>query len=160
MRRILIVLAIAFLGTGCENYDRDLWEQSSFKTQEAPRKWKPARSVPITGLIENYREIEGVTLSSPFEFTNDAKAAGKPLYDVYCAICHGMTGRSDTLVAQKMETMPFDLTESSTVELTDGEIFVKILASEGEGGMPNYRNELTDEETWQITAYLRKLQGK
>ena len=156
MKKITLILAL-FLVAGCENVDKDLWNQVSFKTQEAPRKLNPSRSIPAFGTRVSYADVDGVTLESKFPL--DAKAAqrGKKPYDIFCSVCHGLTGKSDTPVAKKMEVMPFDLTEEGTQELTDGEIFVKILASESI--MPHYRNELSDEEAWEIVAHIRQLQN-
>ncbi|MDH5543323.1 MAG: cytochrome c [Nitrospinota bacterium] len=155
MRNLALIFALVFIA-GCENYDRNLWDQVSIKPQEGPKKFAPVRSIPAKGRRISYLGVDGVTIEAPFAL--DAKAAekGKPLYAIYCETCHGPTGKADTPVAQKMETMPFDLTEEGTASLTDGELFVKILASESI--MPRYRNELSDEEAWHVTAYLRKLQ--
>lgn len=155
MKLLTILLVMIFI-PGCENVDMDMYHQISFKPQEAPRRSNPARSVPAFGTRLDYSDIDGTTLESPFSLDDSAAGRGKDLYETFCAICHGQDGISDTKVAQKMDVMPFDLAEESVMELTDGEIFVKILASDTV--MSKYRNELTDKEAWEITAYVRSLQ--
>jgi len=154
--RYFPVLLSLLLLSACENVDRDLWSQITYKPQEAPRMFNPQNSVPRFGARKDFSEVEGATLEPPVPLAGLA-GKGKGLYDIYCEVCHGAKGRADTPVAAKMDVEPFDLTGESTAALTDGEIFIKILASDTV--MPNYRNELTDDEAWAITAYVRKLSG-
>lgn len=152
----LLLALIAY--SGCENVDRQMHNQITFKTQEYPRKTNPAGSVPIFGGRIHYEDIEGSTLEPPFPLDEEAAVKGRKLFMIYCAVCHGETGKAESPVSEKMDMQPFDLTEVDTIALTDGEIFVKILASDSI--MPNYRNELSDSETWEIVAFVRQLQGK
>ena len=150
----VLFAALAFMG--CENVDRQMYNQVSFKTQEYPRRINPVGSVPMYGARINYADIDGSTLEPPVTLDDKTAALGKKLFMIYCAVCHGKTGKAESPVAEKMDMQPFDLTEVDTVALTDGEILVKILASDGI--MPNYRNELSDSEAWEIVAYVRMLQ--
>ncbi len=153
--RLALLIAILFV-FGCENIDGDLHDQVSFKTQESPRRLNPEGSIPTYNHKIDYSFNDPVTLEAPFALDEVSAGKGEKLYSIYCQVCHGKTGLSDTKVAEKMDATPFELTEEGTVVLTDGEIFWKIVASDGL--MPKYRNELTDKEAWEITAYVRKLQ--
>ena len=157
MKRVAAAVVISLFIMGCENVDKDLHDQITYRTQEAPRRWNPERSIPVSGRRKDYGDVNGVTLASPFRPGAAAKS-GEKLYGIYCAVCHGADGKSKTPVADKLDVRPFDLTAESARELADGEIFVKMLTSDTV--MPSYRNELTDREAWQITAYVRRLQGK
>lgn len=154
--KFLLVLFAALVYSGCENVDRQMHNQITFKTQEYPRRTNPVGSVPIYGVRVNYADIEGSTLEPPFALDEEKAKTGKKLYMIYCAVCHGETGNAESPVAEKMDLPPFDLTEEDIIELTDGEILVKILASDSI--MPNYRNELSDREAWEIVAFVRQLQ--
>lgn len=156
--KIIALLLLPAVFAACEIVDRDLYDQVSFRTQESPRKTNPPGSVPAFGRKINYAEIDPATLAPLFKFDEEAAQRGKTAYDIYCLVCHGKTGKSDTKVAGKMDITPIDITEEGSMELTDGEIFVKIFDSEAI--MPGYRNDLTDKEAWEITAYVRKLQGR
>lgn len=149
-------MAIVFAAAGCENVDRDMHDQPSYRVQEAPRRTIPEGAVPVSGLPADYSGVDGATLAAPFPLDGKAAAKGEKLYGTYCAVCHGEDGTSRTQVADKMDARPFSLVEESAMALTDGEIFVKIL--ESDTLMPNYRNELSDGEAWEITAFVRKLQ--
>ena len=140
----------------CEIVDRDMHNQISFKTQEEPVKRNPEGSLPVTGLKVDYGERDAATLEPPFPLDGTAAEKGKPLFIMYCAACHGENGKSESKTALKMEVQPYDLTAPSAKEMTDGELFSKILSSESV--MPKYRTELTDAEAWQVTAFVRKLQ--
>ena len=153
---LFLLLAAALALMGCENVDRQMYNQVSFKTQEYPRRTNPVGSVPMRGTRINYADIDGSTIEPPVALDDKTAAAGKKLFMIYCAVCHGKNGKAESPVAEKMDMQPFDLTEVDTVSLTDGELLVKILASDGI--MPNYRNELSDREAWEIVAYVRMLQ--
>jgi len=151
--RLWLLIAMLFV-FGCENIDGDLHDQVSFRVQESPRRLNPVGSIPVYNRKIDYSNIDAVTLAPPFQLGTEAADRGKKLYSIYCLVCHGKTGEADTKVADKLDVTPFDLTELT--DSTDGEIFWKILASDSI--MTRYRNELTDKEAWEITAYVRKLQ--
>lgn len=152
--RFALLISILFTVFGCENIDGDLHNQISFRVQETPRRLNPEGSIPVFDHKIDYSNYEAVTIEPPFELNAEVAGRGKKLFTIYCLVCHGETGLADTKVAAKLDSTPFELTELSDV--TDGEIFWKILASDGV--MVRYRNELTDKEAWEITAYIRKFQ--
>lgn len=151
--RFALLVAILFV-FGCENIDGDLHDQVSFRVQESPRRLNPVGSIPVYNYKTDYSNYEPVTLEPPFDLDTEVASRGKKLYSIYCLVCHGENGNANTKVAAKLDFTPFELTELSDV--TDGEIFWKILASDGV--MARYRNELTDKEAWEITAHVRKFQ--
>lgn len=105
----------------------------------------------------DYSDVDGTELESPNPLVSDGQT-GKELYEIFCLVCHGSKGLSETKTAAKMDVSPFEVAGEGTAELTDGELFVKIVASDSV--MPKYRNELNDEEAWEIVGYLRYLQRK
>lgn len=86
---------------------------------------------------------------------NDANlAAAKPVYNEYCANCHGDTGKGDGSDAMMYEPKPSDLTEPKHMDhLSDGEIFYQI--TQGRKPMPSFRKKLTDEQRWQLVILVR-----
>lgn len=154
----LIFAAILFC-TGCENVDLDMYENPTSKVQEFPRKWKPDGAIPFYGRQRNYDEVDGVTIAAPdYFFDIDAPKRGKKLFDIFCGTCHGVDGKGKTPVGAKLDKKPADLSKSSVRVLSDGEIFVRALTENTP--MPGHRNELTDEEAWDIVARIREIQGK
>ena len=153
---IFLVFAIAF--AGCENYDLDLYDQDPFKHQEYPRFDAPKGSVPINEARVNYEDVDAQLLVNPHSFEGLAEK-GVNLFNIYCSPCHGLDGTTaDTPVADKFDPRPADLTDEAVASLTEGEIFYTIV--QGIGLMPPYRFDLSDEEAWQVTAYVLKLQDR
>ena len=152
----LLALSALFAAAGCENVDMQMHDQVTYKVQEYPKRTNPRGSVPTRGSRDKYEDVEGRALEPMIPMDEATARRGKKLYDIYCAVCHGITGRAESQVAQKMDLQPFDLTDEDILALTDGEIFIKIVASDTV--MPNYRNQLSDVEAWEIVAYVRQLQ--
>ncbi len=159
MKKVFLVM-ILFFAAGCENVDRNMHDQISVRVEKAANIPAPAGAVPALGtkMKKDYSSVDGVSLAPPSVLGAEAVSRGQPLYNIYCSPCHGLNGKAETKIAQKMDIPPFDLTRDATKELTDGEIFVKIVASDTT--MPKYRNELDDNEAWDVTAYVRSLQRK
>ena len=84
--------------------------------------------------------------------------AAKPLYDEYCANCHGDAGKGDGSDAMMYDPAPGDLTDSAHInKLSDGEIFYQI--TQGRKPMPSFRAKLTDDQRWQLVILVRTLSG-
>ena len=80
----------------------------------------------------------------------------KPIYNEYCANCHGDTGKGDGSDAMMYDPAPSNLTESIHMNhLTDGEIFYQI--TQGRKPMPSFRKKLTEDQRWQMVILVRSL---
>ena len=92
-------------------------------------------------------------------FANDANInAARPIYQEYCANCHGDSGKGDGSDAMMYDPSPSDLTDSSHIrKLTDGEIYYQI--TQGRKPMPSFRTKLTDEQRWQLVILVRAFSG-
>lgn len=89
-------------------------------------------------------------------------AAGKQAYAVFCASCHGSTGKGDGPAAAALPTKPRSLSDASYMNtLTDQHLF-KVIK---EGGpsvgksplMPAWGGQLDDQQVWNVVAYVRNL---
>ncbi len=85
--------------------------------------------------------------TAPTENSVDAALAGKLIYDTKCKACHQIPGAT----GMKAPAPP-DLGIESFLNKTDGEIFYQI--SEGMGGMPPFKSQLSEEDRWNIVHYL------
>ena len=82
---------------------------------------------------------------------------GKERYDIYCGICHGMTGKGDGTVAAKMPLRPPSLVTSKARGFSDGKYYHIIV--QGQGVMGSYANQLIKEDDrWAVINYIRSLQ--
>lgn len=158
MKRAVAVLFASLLIFSCENVDRSMYDQKYAKVGKVEGIPPPVGSVPVlaTKIKIDYSQVDLKKLSPPFPLDAKAGERGAGLYGVYCAPCHGTTGNSDTKIAKKMDFTPLALTTDRVrKELSDAEIFVKILVSDSL--MPKYRAELEDNEAWDIVAHVRRL---
>jgi glucose/arabinose dehydrogenase/mono/diheme cytochrome c family protein len=87
----------------------------------------------------------------------DILAKGKELYISYCMSCHGADGRGDGALGSGFSIKPANFQASAVKSQKDGAIFWKL--TEGRGSMPSYKETLSDEQRWQLVAYIRELSG-
>ncbi len=85
-------------------------------------------------------------------------AAGKKLYALACAACHGDKGKGDGSAAAALTPKPKDFSDPKIWDQSDGALFWKI--SEGKTPMPPFGTALTDEQRWTLVNYLRTLAPK
>ena len=83
----------------------------------------------------------------------DENVAG-PLYNIYCAICHGNKGAGDGMLAKKESIIPGSYADK---DITAGSIYHTIYY--GKNSMGSYANQLNENERWQVVAYVEKLKA-
>lgn len=152
----LVLLAAIALFHGCEKLDRNMFDNPAFKPQEEPVRLPPEASVPVKGKERIPSMAEAKKIKNPVEPTEWALKKGKELYGIFCVPCHGASGKGDGPVGKKYVPTPSDLSPGGHgAHHSDGELFVII--SNGSGGMPAFRADLSPSERWQIVAFLRTL---
>jgi mono/diheme cytochrome c family protein len=148
-------------------WSQDMMNQPSTKPQELPPGETaplpfPARSVPIQGIPTQVANKEAAnSLTSPIPVTEESLKQGRVLFRIVCAACHGLTGKADSPVSEKIGAI--DLTEEYVQkQLTEGWIFGTITFG-GAAVMPAYgvtngdvgSNDLSPDERWHVVNYLR-----
>lgn len=144
--------------TACEKIDRNMWDNPAFRPQEDPVRVPPADSVPTKGRerVPLPGTPGAASLWSPVKATESSLLAGKELYRVYCAPCHGASGKGDGPVAKKFVPTPVDISPSGHgAHHPDGDLFAVL--THGRNGMPAFRGDLTPRERWLVVAWLRTL---
>jgi len=85
---------------------------------------------------------------------------GKERFGIYCAVCHGLSGNGQGVVAPYWTggVMPItaNLVDDRVLALPDGQIFWTI--TNGKGLMGPYNGNVSVDDRWAIVAYLRVLQ--
>lgn len=98
-------------------------------------------------------------MANPFknETSKEFQALGQKNYEVYCKVCHGVTGAGDGSVAEKMDVKPRNLINAEAKAYSDGRIYYAITA--GRGVMGSYINQIPSEEArWAVVNFVRSLQ--
>jgi mono/diheme cytochrome c family protein len=154
--RIAAVLAVLAIVASCEKLDRNMYDNPAFKPQEDPVRPMPLDSIPAKGRSPVPPMAEAARLVNPVKPDEAALGKGKELYGIYCAPCHGDSGKGDGPVGKKFVPVPADLrAQSPASQSPDGVLFV--ILGRGAGGMPAFRAELSALERWQVIAYVRTL---
>lgn len=110
------------------------------------------------------RDSAAAFLKNPLESTASALAEGKRLFNVYCAVCHGLEGQGDgsvvsVLIAKDNYGLKPPAFNSDQLKgISEGQIFH---ATEfGKNNMGSYSSQLSAYERWQVVMYVQELQRK
>ena len=101
--------------------------------------------------------VDDDTDDPPPPMTRELLELGHARFDAVCAVCHGVTGTGESVVATKMELRPPpSLVDAENRGRTRERLFQ--IVSEGYGLMASYSDILSREERWAVVAYLQALQ--
>jgi mono/diheme cytochrome c family protein len=94
----------------------------------------------------------------PFPITKEALDRGQERYQIFCSVCHGMTGYGDGIVARRgfNKPPPASYHQDRLRQAPVGHFFD--VMSNGWGAMPSYASQIPVEDRWKIIAYIRALQ--
>jgi cytochrome c553 len=105
---------------------------------------------------------EFAEMTNPFLHDADAIAAGQPIFEASCVVCHGSTGEGDGPGAAGLDPQPASLADPEMMsDVTDGYLFWRIseggMAEPFNSAMPPWKDVLSEEEIWQVVNYVREL---
>jgi cytochrome c len=105
-----------------------------------------------------------VRLSIPSDVKNMKNPAGADSwreavdhFEDHCAVCHGNDGRGHTHIGENMYPRVPDLGSNTIQQMTDGEIFGVIQNGVRWTGMPAWKSEHSDDDTWKLVSFVRKV---
>jgi mono/diheme cytochrome c family protein len=94
----------------------------------------------------------------PMAITKADLDRGQDRFNIYCSVCHGMTGYGDGIVARRgfNKPSPASYHQERLQHAPVGHFFD--VMTNGWGAMPSYASQVSVEDRWRIAAYIRALQ--
>ncbi|MEZ4804970.1 MAG: cytochrome c [Bacteroidia bacterium] len=103
-------------------------------------------------------EAAGAALQAPAMISEKDQIKGERLFGIYCAVCHGMTGKNDGPVSTKQAALKpswANYQDQYVKDLPIGKIYHVI--TYGKNNMGSYAYALTPTERWSIATYVKRL---
>lgn len=176
--KITLLAGIAVLATSCFNdkspnyqYMPNMYESVSYETYSESGAF-------LRGGVEAQLPPKGTINRGfvPYEYPNttagyDAAKAGskspldslavdfekvKPLYEIYCGICHGEKGDGKGKLVQKEKFLGVPSYKDRVI--TTGSVFH--VETYGLNAMGSYANQLSQQERWMVAEYVMKLKSE
>ena len=118
---------------------------SAEQLKSTPRgAWHPPKSCILT--------------RNPVRATRVSVDAGRSIFLMRCAGCHGSKGHGDGPDASQLHTRPAILSSAAVQDQTDGALWWKI--SFGKRPMPAFVLRLSMTDRWNVINYLRTLRSE
>jgi mono/diheme cytochrome c family protein len=94
----------------------------------------------------------------PFPITTDVLTRGRERFQIFCSVCHGMTGNGDGMVFRRGFRLPAPASfhQERLRQAPVGHFFD--VMTNGWGAMPSYASQIPAQDRWAIIAYIRALQ--
>ncbi|MGH9906860.1 MAG: c-type cytochrome, partial [Pyrinomonadaceae bacterium] len=92
----------------------------------------------------------------PLPITEAVLRRGKERYEIFCSVCHGMTGQGDGMIVRRGFRRAATFHSDNLRQAPVGHYFDAI--TNGWGAMPAYASQIPVEDRWAIIAYIRALQ--
>ena len=118
-----------------------------------PRGWMPYE---IENSNQGYQMAKD-SLKNPIRYTKENEEAGKALYDIYCAICHGAKGAGKGTLVQREKILGVPSYDDAGRAITEGSIYHVMYY--GINSMGSYASQTSEHERWQIVQYVEKLKA-
>src|SRR5262245_24893590 len=92
----------------------------------------------------------------PFPITQQTVERGRGRYDIFCSVCHGLTGNGDGMIVRRGFRRAASFNDDRLRQAPVGHFFDAI--TNGWGTMPSYAPQISVQDRWAIIAYIRALQ--
>jgi mono/diheme cytochrome c family protein len=97
-----------------------------------------------------------IATTFPFPVTEELVKRGQERYQIFCSVCHGMTGEGDGMIVRRGYKRPPSYSTDQLRAAPVGHFFDVI--TNGWGTMPSYASQVPVHDRWAIVAYIRALQ--
>jgi mono/diheme cytochrome c family protein len=92
----------------------------------------------------------------PFAIDEKVIARGQERYNIFCSVCHGLTGYGDGMVVRRGFRRAASFHDDRLRQAPVGHFFD--VMTNGWGVMPSYAAQIPAQDRWAIIAYIRALQ--
>jgi mono/diheme cytochrome c family protein len=92
----------------------------------------------------------------PLPVTKEVVERGKERYEIFCTVCHGLTGNGDGMIVRRGFRRAASFNDDRLRQAPVGHFFDAI--TNGWGAMPAYAPQIPAQDRWAIIAYVRALQ--
>lgn len=120
--------------------------------QQALAPATPAAGPNATGPAAYPDDVE----KFPFPVTQEIVKRGQERYQIFCSLCHGMTGNGDGMIVRRGFRRAASFHDERLRQAPVGHYFDAI--TNGWGAMPSYAAQIAPHDRWAIVAYVRALQ--
>ncbi|MFJ1472921.1 c-type cytochrome [Capnocytophaga cynodegmi] len=148
---------------GYETYQESVAFKDSMQAQlpaqgSIKRGWKPY-DYPDTpaGLLLAKEGLKNPLLADSLNITSNTEA-GKALYDIYCAVCHGAEGNGKGILVERGKFAGVPSYGDKNRVITQGGTYHVIYY--GLNAMGSYASQINEKERWQVALYVEKLRNE
>lgn len=92
----------------------------------------------------------------PFPVIEETVTRGRERYEIFCSVCHGLTGNGDGMVVRRGFRRAASFNDDRLRQAPVGHFFDAM--TNGWGAMPSYAAQIPVQDRWAIVAYIRALQ--
>jgi mono/diheme cytochrome c family protein len=121
------------------------------------KKEKSAQSTPSPSPASgNQNPYADDVDTFPFPITEEIVQRGRQRFEIFCSVCHGLSGHGDGMVVRRGYRKAADFHEDRLRQAPVGHFFDVI--TNGWGAMPSYAHQVPVQDRWAIISYIRALQ--
>jgi mono/diheme cytochrome c family protein len=142
-------------GTVPRGYLREDTAFYTGKKSKSPATAAAGSQTPTTPVAGQNPYPDDVELF-PFQVTDDIVKRGRERYDIFCTVCHGLTGNGDGMIVRRGFRRAASFNDDRLRQAPVGHFFDAI--TNGWGAMPSYAPQIPVQDRWAIIAYIRALQ--
>lgn len=166
LRALAIAVLVAASTAACRQDMHDaakyepLEKSAFFKDGRASRDFI-AGTIARGGLKEDKllftgRDGEAFSETFPFPVTAGVLARGRERFNIYCSPCHSQLGDGRGMIVQRGYKQPTSFHDPRLRSSAPGYFFT--VMTNGFATMPSYALQVSPEDRWAITAYIKALQ--
>ena len=163
MMAFVLVASVPWMACG-QSEDTKPSSQKSQPNKTTAPKATPTPAVDESASQTHPTESDTETTTANVEKSNIAASEkrGASLYAIYCASCHGIEGHGDGPAAAALNPTPARHTDTAYMDsLSDDHLFLVVQKGGTAVGksamMTASEGLLTDEQIWDVVAFMRKL---